>query len=139
MEFQLDQKLREDCIELGHLKLSKLLLMNDSQYPWLILVPQQTNAKEIYQLTKDEQISLMMESNLVSRALEQLFQPDKINIASIGNIVSQLHMHHVARFKSDVTWPAPVWGAKPAVPYEADALNEVCEKMREAMSRYLKK
>ncbi|MBT6538604.1 MAG: HIT domain-containing protein [Francisellaceae bacterium] len=127
MVFLLDQKLQADCIKLGELKLSRLLLMNDSQYPWLILVPRCTTAiHEVHELNDSDRRSLMDESNRVALALQEIYKPDKLNIAAIGNIVSQLHIHHVARFKNDIAWPAPVWGAKPRIAYDQDKLQNTC-------------
>lgn len=115
------QKLLNDCIVLGHFKLNQLLLMNDMQYPWFILVPDRPNIREIHQLSLDEQVQLVRESSQLAVALEEAFAADKLNIAALGNIVPQLHIHHIARYETDPAWPNPVWGACPPIPYsEAD-------------------
>lgn len=137
MVFKLDNRLEQDCHELGSMKLCKLLLANDKQFPWFILVPKREQITEIHQLENEDLVSLMIESKLLSRALESIFQPDKINIASIGNIVSQLHVHHVARFKSDIAWPKPIWGMHDPVPYEDFEISAILEKIKGVLGRYL--
>jgi len=121
----LHQQLKKDCIVLGQLDLCAVLLMPDANYPWLILVPQRENISEIYQLSEQDQQLLIQESSQVSRVMVELFKPDKINVAALGNMVPQLHIHHVARFKTDAAWPAPVWGAVPARVYEPVELKKV--------------
>jgi diadenosine tetraphosphate (Ap4A) HIT family hydrolase len=91
--------------------------MNDSQYPWFILVPQRNDISEIYQLDTQDRQQLMLESCWLAEAIADIYQPDKLNIANIGNLVPQLHVHHVARFKTDIAWPAPIWGKFPVCAY----------------------
>jgi diadenosine tetraphosphate (Ap4A) HIT family hydrolase len=117
MTFQLHPQLNEDCINIGKLALSRLLLMNDSQFPWLILVPEIAGITEIYQLNKAQRSLLIEESSTLAERLTTLYKADKINIAAIGNLVPQLHVHHIVRYKHDKAWPAPVWGKFPALPY----------------------
>ncbi len=126
----LHPQLQQDCFILGQFKLSLLLLMNDSQYPWFILVPQRENTSEIHQLPPDEQHILIQESSLLAQAIETAFNADKVNIAALGNIVAQLHIHHIARYKTDVTWPKPVWGLLPAKPYTNDELQVVTQHIK---------
>lgn len=99
--------------------------MNDSNYPWLILVPKREGVREIFELSESDQQQLLRESSMVSRLLVELFSPDKINIAALGNMVPQLHIHHIARFTSDPAWPAPVWGHSKAVPYAKKRADEL--------------
>jgi len=113
----LHTQLQQDCFILGRFKLSLLLLMNDHQYPWFILVPQRENISEIHQLTAADQQLFIAESSLLSQALVSAFSADKINIAALGNMVPQLHIHHIVRYRDDMAWPKPVWGAFPAKPY----------------------
>ena len=113
----LDPRLRHDTIVLGSFPLSLLLLMNDRTYPWLILVPQRAGIHEIYQLNPADQQQLLRESSHLAAVLAAHFHPDKLNIAALGNVVPQLHLHHVVRYQSDPAWPAPVWGKTPPVPY----------------------
>lgn len=108
------------------LPLSLLLLMNDSQYPWTILVPRVEQVKEVIDLSTEQQQQLWCESAWLSRALQQQYRPDKLNIAALGNMVPQLHIHHIARFKHDVAWPQPVWGKYPPVPYtDSEASKQI--------------
>lgn len=139
MTFKLDTRLEKDCYEIGSMKLCKVLLMNDSQYPWFILVPEREGVRELFQLNRDDQISFLIESNLLSKALTVVFQPDKLNIAALGNVVEQLHFHHIVRFKNDPSWPDPVWGKKAAVPYTEDQAQEIMEKIKQALGSNLRK
>ncbi|URQ87087.1 HIT domain-containing protein [Pseudoalteromonas sp. SCSIO 43088] len=115
--FSLAPELQRDCIELADWPLCKVLLMNDSQYPWFILVPRVAGVKEIIDLSEELQITLLQESGKLSKLLQQVFNPDKLNVAALGNMVPQLHVHHIARFTTDAAWPTPIWGKLPAVPY----------------------
>lgn len=124
--FTLDPRLQQDTILLGSFPLSLLLLMNDITYPWLILVPQRPDIREIFELAADDQQQLLAESSLLAGTLATLLRPDKLNIAALGNIVPQLHLHHIVRYRNDPAWPAPVWGKTPATPYrreQADAFR----------------
>ena len=116
-EFELHPRLQSDTLFIADLLLCRLLLVNDNQYPWTLLVPRRPDLKEAHHLSPEDQRQLQIESNMLCRTMESLFSPDKLNVAAIGNVVPQLHIHHIARFKTDVSWPAPVWGALPAVPY----------------------
>ncbi|WP_414830543.1 HIT domain-containing protein [Alteromonas sp. H39] len=131
--FKLDERLANDTCRVGLLPLCEVLLMNDSQFPWVILVPRREGMTEILDLHQDEQAQLWEESRQVSIALRDLFQPDKLNIAALGNVVSQLHLHHVARYTTDVAWPAPVWGRQPAVPYTQDRMVTLCQQLAEKL------
>ena len=132
--FQLHPRLKEDCIAIGRFDLCQLLMMNDSQYPWFILVPRRADIKEIYQLSKSERHTLIEESSYLAENLATLYEADKMNIAAIGNLVPQLHIHHVVRYQSDKAWPAPVWGRFAAVPYTQqqiiDNIAQVKEQLR---------
>ncbi len=115
--FELDSRLEADTVFVGKLKLCDVRLMKDANYPWVILVPRVNDVTEIYHLSDDEQCQLAMESSMISELLSVHFIADKMNVAALGNLVSQLHIHHVVRFKNDVAWPAPVWGKEPAKAY----------------------
>ncbi len=123
--FSLALELQRDCIELADWPLCKVLLMNDSQYPWFILVPRVADVKEIIDLSEELQITLLQESGKLSKLLQQVFSPDKLNIAALGNMVPQLHVHHIARFTTDPAWPAPIWGKLPAVPYSDEQIEQL--------------
>lgn len=116
--FELDERLRADTIECGRMDLCCVLLMKDSRYPWFILVPQRRGVTEIHHLSQADQVQLWRESCWLSRWMEDSFAFDKLNVAALGNIVSQLHLHHVGRLVGDPAWPGPVWGHSPAVSYE---------------------
>ena len=122
---KLHPQLEKDCITLGEFTLCSLLLLNDSNYPWFILLPNREAITEMHQLSETDQQQLMTESMFFSRCLEQIFQPDKLNIAALGNVVPQLHIHHIARFTADACWPAPVWGAVSATPYNEEQLENI--------------
>ena len=110
LPFILDDRLVKDTIHLLELPLCRFLLMNDRRYPWLILVPRFGDLSEIHDLSDKDQSTLISEISTATRALEKLFQPKKINVAALGNMVSQLHIHVIARFEEDEAWPNPVWG-----------------------------
>ncbi len=131
---KLHPQLEKDCIILGDFELCTLLLLNDANYPWFILVPKREGIREIHQLRSEDQQLLMTESSFFSRCLEQAFQPDKLNIAAIGNIVPQLHVHHIARFTSDACWPSPVWGAVKPVTYSETQLKTAKQKIYDAIN-----
>lgn len=130
---ELHPRLAQDCVILGKFALSRLLLMKDANYPWFILVPDRDGITEIHQLTDADQQQLWRESAQLSRALEQVFNPDKLNIAALGNVVPQLHVHHVVRYQTDPGWPAPVWGAVQAVAYEDGKVDEIIQKLRSVL------
>ena len=121
-DFILHEKLKTDAIELARLDLTLLLLMNARQWPWLILVPQRPDVREIHELPALDRTILMDEVAHCSRLLTDLFKPDKINIGALGNIVPQLHVHAIARSKTDPAWPKPVWGTIAPEPYPPDEL-----------------
>ncbi len=125
LEFVLDARLANDCIVIGDFPLSRLLLMNDSQYPWFILVPRRAGATEIYHLSREEQCQLIKESSDLASAMADGFGAQKMNVANLGNMVPQLHIHHIARTTRDPAWPGPVWGKHPAVPYTPERLAEM--------------
>mgnify|MGYP000299992152 FL=1 len=133
MSFSLHPTLKKDCIELGRLALCRVLLMNDSQFPWLILVPEQENLKEIHQLSDDDQQLLMHESCYVAKKLAEHYQADKMNIAALGNMVPQLHIHHVVRYQKDKAWPAPIWGKFDALLYAEQDLEITVARLRELL------
>ena len=120
---KLHPQLEKDCTVLGEFTLCSLLLVNDANYPWFILLPNRENITEIHQLSASDQQQLLSESMFFCRCLEDLYQPDKLNIAALGNVVPQLHIHHIARFTTDACWPAPVWGAVAALPLTEEKTN----------------
>lgn len=121
--FSLHPQLVQDCLQLGQFPLCRLLLTKDANYPWFILVPEREGISEIYQLTEDDQQQLWRESATFSRLIMSTFKGDKLNIGALGNVVPQLHIHHIVRYRTDVAWPGPVWGKVPAKPYTTAALQ----------------
>ena len=125
--FKLDSRLHNDTFFVCDLSLCRVLLMNDSQFPWLILVPMKNDIAEIIDLSEEEQVTLLRESAQASKALQALFSPLKLNVAALGNVVRQLHVHHVARFDTDCAWPKPVWGNQPTVAYDTSKAQALVE------------
>ena len=130
MNFELHPQLAADTLVVGDLPLCRLLLMNDRQYPWTILVPRRAGLREIYELHESDQLRFWRESAQLSQVLMRAFSGDKLNVAALGNMVPQLHIHHIVRFKGDPAWPAPVWGKHPAQPYDGAALSERLQLLR---------
>lgn len=131
--FTLHPRLQNDCLELGRFKLCRLLLMNESRYPWFILVPEREGITEIYQLDAADQVLLMRESSWLSQGLAKAFAADKLNIAAIGNLVPQLHIHHIVRYRNDAAWPAPVWGKFDPLPYDETGLQGLMARLKAAL------
>lgn len=127
--FALDSRLEQDTFALGDFPLCRLLLSKDANYPWFILVPRRADISEVFQLSDADQQQLWKETQFLSEALKGCFAADKMNVAALGNVVSQLHMHVIVRRRTDVAWPAPVWGAKPATEYSAVQLSEVRQRL----------
>lgn len=129
----LHPQLQADCRVIGRFPLCRVLLMEDATYPWFILVPDRPNISEIYHLSGEDQLQLMRESSILAKKLMTLFKGEKLNIAALGNVVPQLHIHHVVRFKDDAAWPAPVWGKAPAKPYSEEALKATIDRVTAAL------
>ena len=135
--FKLHPQLQQDCEQLGRFELCRLLLMRDANFPWCILVPERVDVGEIHQLTTEDQQQLTRESALLARTMAELFAADKMNIAALGNVVPQLHVHHIARHRDDPAWPAPVWGKLPARAYSAAELRTTVDRLRAALGAAL--
>jgi diadenosine tetraphosphate (Ap4A) HIT family hydrolase len=108
--------------------------MKDSNYPWFILVPDREDITEIHQLNETDQQQLITESSVLSRIIDKQFNADKINIAALGNLVPQLHIHHIVRYKNDAAWPAPVWGKVPAKAYTEEETTQVITRLKPVLS-----
>jgi diadenosine tetraphosphate (Ap4A) HIT family hydrolase len=134
--FALDPRLDADTLLLGHLPLSRVLLMNDARYPWLILVPERPDLAELIDLSEADQAQLMREIASASSALRSLFNPDKLNVGALGNRVRQLHVHVLARFVSDVAWPGPVWGVGEAQPYPPHMAGVTMDRIAAALKPF---
>jgi diadenosine tetraphosphate (Ap4A) HIT family hydrolase len=135
--FTLHPQLAHDCIELVDLPLCKLLLCNDSAYPWFILVPRINDLKDIYQLDWQDQQQFLNESSMLSELLMQEFNGEKMNVAALGNVVEQLHIHHVVRFTNDACWPKPIWGQQALTPYKEDEIVEIKTRLLPKLSTIL--
>ncbi len=135
--YQLHRQLKQDTHIIGQYELCDVLLMNDARYPWVILVPRVANTRELHELSDEEQQRLMLESSFTAKAMVQLFSAYKMNVAALGNVVEQLHLHHVARFPTDATWPKPIWGVGNAEPYSEVAANVMLSQLRRVLDDFL--
>lgn len=132
--FSLHPQLEKDSLLLGRMPLCQVRLSLDANYPWCLLIPERETVTEIHHLTEQDRHQLMNESCRLAEVMVSLFDPKKINIAALGNMVPQLHVHHVARFETDAAWPGPVWGKVPAKAYSPAALKEWTSKLRNALA-----
>ncbi|MBO6784922.1 MAG: HIT domain-containing protein [Alphaproteobacteria bacterium] len=132
--FELDPQLAADTVSVADWSLCRVLLMNDANYPWLILVPARPGLRDLHDLAPDDLATVTGEIVRASRALEGLFKPKKLNVAALGNMVPQLHIHVIARFEDDPAWPKPVWGVVPAQPCEPDDLEARVAALRGAFA-----
>ncbi len=121
--WSLHPQLAKDTINIGDLPLSRVLVIKDANYPWMLLVPRREGAVEIINLDEVAQAQLMTEIARVCRALKEITKCDKLNVAALGNMVPQLHIHIIARRTSDAAWPRPVWGVAPALPHDAEEVQ----------------
>lgn len=133
--FELHPRLDADTMRVTTLDLCQVLLMKDSRYPWLVLVPEIPGLRDLHDLESDDQVVAIKEIDRVSRALQKIYKPDKMNVAALGNMVPQLHIHIIARFVDDAAWPAPVWGIGDPEPYTADALVTAVTEVSECLTR----
>jgi len=129
-DWSLHPQLLKDTLEIGDLPLSRVLVIKDAHYPWLLLVPRRAGAVEIIDLGEVEQAQLMTEITRVSRALKDVTQCDKLNVAALGNLVPQLHVHVIARRTSDAAWPRPVWGVMPPLAHDAEEVQNFINALR---------
>ena len=128
--WSLHPQLKKDTIDIGDLPLSRLLVIRDANYPWLLLVPRRPDAVEIIDLDEVEQAQLMTEVSRAARSLKDITKCDKLNIAALGNMVPQLHVHIIARRTNDAAWPRPVWGVAPAVAHDAGEVQHFISALR---------
>ncbi len=130
-DFVLHERLAADCIHVGELPLCRLLMMNDRQFPWFILVPRLADIREAFQLSHAQQQQLNKESNSLSEAMALAYHADKMNVAALGNMVPQLHVHHIARFTNDAAWPKPVWGVVDAIAHSKESRGSMLSSLQE--------
>ncbi|NVJ98931.1 MAG: HIT domain-containing protein [Alphaproteobacteria bacterium] len=133
-DFTLHPQLAKDTVFVAKLPLCRVLLMQDSTYPWVVLVPERGNVREMHQLDESDQQQLMREITMVAERLEVLFEADKMNVAALGNMVPQLHVHIVARYQDDPAWPGPIWGVVPAQLYGPAVLDDMVEKVASVLT-----
>jgi diadenosine tetraphosphate (Ap4A) HIT family hydrolase len=131
--FVVDPQIDNDTYEIGRLDLSRVLLMNDARFPWLILVPERQGSAELIDLSTADQTQLWAEITQASTALKEVYAPDKLNVAALGNMVRQLHVHVIARFTSDAAWPKPVWGSGQPIPYEPHQMGIISGRLAKAL------
>lgn len=131
--FQLHPRLAEDSIVIGCFDLSLLLLSKDANYPWCILVPQREDVFEIHHLSEEDQLQLIRESCRLAEVMTSLFDAHKMNVAALGNVVRQLHIHHIARFSDDAAWPQPIWGKVALKAYTNVELLERSKRLQNAL------
>lgn len=129
--FELDPRLARDTELVENLGLCQLRIMKDSRWPWFMLVPQRNDMSELFELTPLDQALLTFETNMVAAALKKATGAEKINVAAIGNIVRQLHVHIVARFDGDPNWPGPIWGYGQAEAYQDTAKQSLIKSLTE--------
>jgi len=132
--FVLHPRLAGDCATVGELDLDRVLLMNDRNYPWFILVPRRPGLRELHELEEADLAQFWRESATVGRALMRHFRGDKFNVAALGNQVPQLHVHHIVRHETDAAWPRPVWGAVAPVPYAGEERERVLAETRSLLA-----
>ncbi|MCT8998288.1 HIT family protein [Chelativorans intermedius] len=128
--FELDPRLEEESLPVAWLGLCELRIRDDRRWPWLLLVPQRPGAEEVHDLTPLDQAMLSFETNLVAKALKEMTGCTKINCATLGNVVRQLHVHVIARSEGDPGWPGPVWGHGMREPYRREDLHKVAAQIR---------
>ncbi len=133
--FDLDPRLEQDSIHIGDFQLSQLRLMDNAYCPWFILIPR-VEQIELHHLQHDQQIQLLKETTAIASFIEAQFNPDKVNSAAIGNIVRQLHIHVIGRFKTDPCWPGVVWGALPDNPYPFQQIQEMITRCSDHLERF---
>ncbi|MEM5502893.1 HIT family protein [Ahrensia kielensis] len=134
-DFKLDSRLSADTMEIGESGLCRLLLMNDSRFPWLIMVPRRHDITEMHELTPLDQTVLTFEIAQISELLKDITGCKKINIGALGNMVPQLHIHIIGRNEGDAAWPGPVWGSGKAVPYDKEPLKSFIERFSSALQQ----
>ena len=132
--FELNPVLDSDTVTVVEWPLSLVLLSLDANYPWCILVPRRAGIREIYELDAADQQQLLRESSALGETMMELFQGDKLNVAALGNMVPQLHLHHIVRYEGDEAWPGPVWGVVEKLEYSEELFHERVEALRDALA-----
>ena len=133
-DFALDPRLDADSLYLADWPLCRVLRMSDRAYPWLILVPRRVGVREIIDLSSADQALLLGEIGQASRAIRKALKPEKLNVAALGNVVPQLHVHVIGRFAGDPAWPRPIWGVQPPAPFDPDEAEVEVIQWRERLA-----
>ena len=136
MEFKLDERLKGDTYFIGNLPLCSVLLMNVSNFPWIILVPRSQEITELFHLSESEQINYHKETNYLLESMSDVYKSHKMNIASLGNLVPQLHTHIIVRYKDDDAWPNPVWSYKKMAKYSETQSALEIDKIQKLVDDY---
>ena len=136
MKFQLDKRLESDAFWVGDMPLCKVLLMNVANFPWIILVPKVSDKSEIFDLNQSDLEKYHRETNYLLQSMSKLYMADKMNIASLGNLVSQLHTHIIVRYKKDDAWPNPVWSYPDVIPYKTNKYQMEIDKIKKLVDDY---
>lgn len=131
--FELHPRLAQDTVIVGRFSLSLLLLSKDANYPWCILVPEREDVYEIHHLSEEDQLQLIRESCRLSEVMTSLFDAHKMNVAALGNVVRQLHIHHIVRFSDDPAWPQPIWGKVSQLDYSPEQLQDRIKRLQNAL------
>lgn len=137
MNYHLHPQLEKDCFKVGRLPLCQVLMMNDRQYPWFILVPQRADVREVFELSKQEQQMLWHEVAWLGEHLMTTYQGEKLNIGALGNMVPQLHVHVIVRDQYDAAWPAPVWGKSPAKAFRVEDAAQRIARVETLLTKYV--
>ncbi|WP_318435240.1 HIT family protein [Photobacterium leiognathi] len=135
MHFTLHPRLESDTTVLGDFPLSRVLLSKEALGPWIILVPRVDELREIHHLPEQDQFQLMRESSAIAALLENDYQAEKINVGALGNLVPQLHLHHIARFSNDIAWPGPIWGNTDGTQRSDELQAALAEELRAELSQ----
>ena len=133
MGFELHHDLKRDGILIGRFPLCLVLLINDHSYPWFVLVPERKNIRDTIDLPEADYKELWNESRAFAAAIMRIFSGEKLNIAALGNVTPQLHVHHIVRYSTDPAWPAPIWGKQPMQSYRAEEVQKVRDRLYAAM------
>lgn len=134
IRFDINPRLEGDSVYITDLELCAIRLMKDANYPWLLMVPRRSDLIEIIDLDQADRVLLMSEICAVSEALKTATDCEKLNVGALGNQVSQLHVHVIARFREDAAWPNPVWGAVAPTTYDSESLERRVSSLRDALS-----
>lgn len=137
MNYNLDNRLRQDSLPVAKLELCEIRLLNDVRWPWLLLVPMRKNMSEVFDLAAADQKTLAEETIDTSVALKKITRAEKINTAAIGNIVRQLHVHVIARNEGDANWPGPVWGFGQAEPYSKETAAKFISRIQNELGTHV--